>query len=333
MSSSTVQPPVKIDAVMDRPQGIDRSQVAVIIPTYRAAHHWADLTTSLAHQGIPPKQILIVDSESKDSTVELANAAGFLLLRIAKCDFNHGATRQLAARHLPWARVVIYLTQDALPLPGAIDILLQAFDDPAVGAAYGRQLPRIGAGILEAHARSFNYPAHSSVRTFESRHQDGFRAAFFSNSFGAYRIEALDQAGGFPCDAILAEDSVAVGRILTFGWKVAYVAEAQAYHSHSFTLEHEFRRYFDIGVCHAREHWLLERFGDTRSEGLRFVLSEMRTVIPRHMHLIPMSLLRSAAKLIGYKLGRHESAIGKRWCKRLSYHTSYWDSAANVRHT
>ncbi len=198
---------------------MDRSQVAVIIPTWRAAAHWKDLTAALAQQNIPKAQVLIVDSSSDDGTASLAEAAGYRLLRIAKSEFNHGGTRQFAARLLPWAKILIYLTQDALPKPGAIDSLLRAFDDPTVGGAYGRQLPRQGAGILEAHARAFNYPAHSSVQSYESRYRLGLRTAFFSNSFGAYRAEALEQAGGFPADVPMAEDTIVAARMLMHGWE------------------------------------------------------------------------------------------------------------------
>lgn len=330
MSSTALHPPAQDNKDRkDDKDFMDRSQVAVIIPTYRAAGHWKNLTAALAQQDLPSNQVLIVDSGSDDGTDTLAEAAGFRLLRIPQSEFNHGGTRQLAALQVPWAKIVIYLTQDALPKPGALNTLLRAFDDPTIGAAFGRQLPRHGAGIIEAHARAFNYPAQSSVRTLDSRREFGFRTTFFSNSFGAYRREALDQAGGFPSDTILSEDSVVAGRLLILGWKTAYVADAEVNHSHGFTIAQEFRRYFDIGVCHARERWLREWFGNPGGAGVKFVLSQMRTLVPRHMHLMPSALVRTAAKLAGYKLGLAEAKLGKTWCRRLSYHTGYWDSPAN----
>ena len=55
------------------------------------------------------------------------------------------------------------------------------------------------------------------------------------------------------------------------GWRTAYVAEAQVYHSHPFTVVQEFRRYFDTGVYHRQEMWLRESFGSPVGEGKRFV--------------------------------------------------------------
>jgi rhamnosyltransferase len=311
---------------------VDRSQVAVIIPTYNAGKHWTSLSDGLRMQGLPASQILIVDSSSEDGTRELAEVEGYQVFRIDRCDFNHGGTRKLALELVPWASVVVYLTQDAvLATPDAVDLLLSAFDDRQVAAAYGRQLPRPGAGPIEAHARLFNYPPQSSVRDLESRHTLGIKAAFLSNSFSAYRVSELLEVGGFPSEVIMAEDAIVAGRLLLAGWKTAYVAEAQVYHSHPFTVAQEFQRYFDTGVYHREEGWLTERFGDPGGEGKRFVMSELAYLTPRHVQLFPYALIRTVFKIIGYQLGLHKAALGTGLSKRLSYHKGYWDNLTTLQ--
>jgi rhamnosyltransferase len=313
-------------------QLIDRSQVAVVIPTCNARKDWDALNTGLRLQGLPPRQVLIVDSSSDDGTRELAAAEGYQVIRIDRRDFNHGGTRQLALDLVPWANIVVYLTQDAvLATPDSIDLLLSAFEDSRVAAAYGRQLPRPVAGPIEAHARLFNYPPLSEVRNFESRHTLGIKAAFLSNSFAGYRIDALMEVGGFPHDVIMAEDAIVAGRLLRAGWKTAYIAEAQAYHSHAFTLAQEFQRYFDTGVYHRQVEWLREEFGEPGGEGMRFVMSELAYLIPRHLHLVPYALLRTASKAMGYHLGLRKSALSSAFSKKLSYHKSYWDNLTTLQ--
>jgi rhamnosyltransferase len=307
-------------------RAVDRAHAAIVIPTCNARSHWALLCMGLRLQGIPPSQVLIVDSSSDDGTRELAVAEGYEVVRIDRRDFNHGGTRQAALEWVPWARIVVYLTQDAvLATPDSLDRLMSAFEDEDVAAAYGRQLPRLGAGPIESHARLFNYPPQSDVRDFESRHTLGIKATFLSNSFSAYRVDALREVGGFPSDVIMAEDALVTGKLLLAGWKAAYVAEAQVYHSHAFTIAEEFRRYFDTGVYHRKELWLTERFGNPGGEGKRFVSSELAFLAPRHLHLVPYALLRNLAKVIGYQLGLREAKLGAEWSKRFSYHKSYWD--------
>jgi rhamnosyltransferase len=281
----------------------------------------------LAQQRFPSEQVVVIDSSSEDGTAELAAAEDYKVVRIDRREFNHGGTRQLALEYVPWAKFVVYLTQDAvLSRPDSIDLLLAAFEDTRVAAAYGRQLPRTVAGPIEAHARLFNYPELSEVRDLESRHKLGIRAAFLSNSFAAYRVSALAEVGGFPRNVILSEDAIVTAKFLLTGWKTAYVAEALVHHSHEFTIAQEFRRYFDIGVAHSRERWLRDLFGKPRGEGQRFVLSELKYLIRHNAALIPTAIVRNVAKGIGYKLGLREETLGTSWCRRLSYHRKFWDS-------
>jgi rhamnosyltransferase len=245
---------------------------------------------------------------------------------IARAEFNHGSTRQLAVELLSDVEVLVFLTQDAvLAEPWAIDELLRYFDDPKVAAAYGRQLPRPKSTAIEAHARIFNYPAESDVRTLASREQLGFKAIFISNSFAAYRRAALVAVGGFPRDVIFGEDTITAARLLLSGWKIAYVAEARVYHSHSYTLTQDFKRYFDIGVLHVRERWLLREFGRTSGEGTRFVRSELKYLWPQYWWLIPSALMRTMLKLVGYKLGKIENRLSLGWKRRLSMHYRFWN--------
>jgi rhamnosyltransferase len=309
---------------------VQRSEVAVIVPTCNAGKSWASLARGLNLQGLNAGQVLIVDSRSEDGTADLARAEGYQVLEIEQNDFNHGGTRQRAVEFVPWASVVVYLTQDAiLATPDAVDLLLNAFEDEQVAAAYGRQLPRPGAGPIEAHARLFNYPAESGTRDFESRMTIGIKATFLSNSFAAYRVSCLQVIGGFPSDVIMAEDAIVAGKLLLAGWKTAYVAEAQVYHSHGFSVAQEFRRYFDTGVYHRQARWLREQFGNAGGEGGKFVRSELSYLARRKPALLPMAILRTFSKALGYNLGLHGSWIGKGWSRRLSYHKSFWDEVAS----
>jgi rhamnosyltransferase len=183
----------------------------------------------------------------------------------------------------------------------------------------------LGAGPMEAHARYFNYSSQSSLRDLDDRKRFGFKTIFISNSFAAYRREALMAVGGFPRDVIFGEDTITAARLLLSGWKIAYVAEAKVYHSHSYTWIQDFKRYFDIGVLHVRESWLLSEFGGTGGEGSRFVRSELNYLWPRYWWLIPSASIRTALKLTGYRLGRIERRLSLRLKRRLSMHHRFWD--------
>src|SRR6476660_2310657 len=116
-----------------------KPQVALIIPTHNAARHWIALCEGIRKQSEYPDQVIVVDSSSTDGTSAAARYAGFEVVEIDGRDFDHGGTRQLAAEHASKADILIYLTQDAVPSkPDAFRNLIAAFEDPAIGAAYGR---------------------------------------------------------------------------------------------------------------------------------------------------------------------------------------------------
>lgn len=298
----------------------------VLVPTLNAGSHWSAWLGALCAQTLSPEEVLVIDSGSSDQTVTMATKAGHTIINVARCTFNHGGTRRRGADHFGRSvDVLVCLTQDAeLATPDAIANLLKAFEDPAVGAAYGRQLPAHDALPLATHARLFNYPAVSHTVYPGDQQTLGFKACFLSNSFAAYRVSDLSLVGGFPDNVILGEDTSVAARLLLAGKAIRYQADACVYHSHNYTPLEEFRRYFDTGVFHAREHWLLDTFGSAGGEGLRFVTSELRYLMGRAPWLIPSALLRTACKLTGYRLGRGEASLPIRLKRRLSMFRAYW---------
>jgi rhamnosyltransferase len=218
------------------------------------------------------------------------------------------------------------LTQDAMLFDRVgLSALVAPFYDKTVGASFGRHLPRVGADPIEAHARLFNYPVHSRVVGAEDIPELGIKAAAISNSFAAYRMTALDGVGGFPTDVILCEDVYVAAKMLMSGWKIAYCGNAVVRHSHDYSWWQEFKRYFDIGVFHSRERWILERFGKPQGEGARFVKSEIKYVWQTAPRLIVPIVFRTASKILGYHLGRVEGVLPVELKRRFSMHSAYWE--------
>lgn len=299
-------------------------QIACVIPSYNDKNSLCRLLDSLSRQ-TAHFDLFIVDSSSTDGTLEFARERIFSVEVISSSEFNHGGTRQLMVDRHPGYKIYVFLTQDAcLADAEAIQRLVEPFSDPKVGAVCGRQLPHEGAGLLAQHARIFNYPEGIQVKSMDDVPALGIKTAFMSNSFAAYRAEALKEVGGFPSHVILSEDMYVAAKMLLAGWKVAYAGDALCRHSHDYSLAQEFKRYFDIGVFHAREPWIRAAFGGAGGEGMRYVRSELRFLGLHRLHLWPGALLRNALKLLGYKLGQQESRLPLAWKRKLSMHWRYW---------
>ena len=77
---------------------------------------------------------------------------------IPSAAFDHGGTRTKAVK-IASGDVIVFLTQDALPCDNdTLETILKMFDDPSVGAAYGRQIPYEESSLFGKHLRYFNYP-------------------------------------------------------------------------------------------------------------------------------------------------------------------------------
>lgn len=299
--------------------------LALCIPTLNAGPRWREAVDAIKRQTLPC-HVLVIDSGSQDGTEDRAEAAGFEVVRITTAEFDHGGTRQWAAEHLSGHKLIVFMTQDAvLSSHDALERLLEPFADLSIGAVFGRQLPHQEAGPIEEHARYFNYPPTSRTTSLDDAPTWGIKSAFLSNVFAAYRQSALSEAGGFSAHTILSEDMLVGARMLQQGWKIAYQADACVYHSHDYSLLEEFRRYFDIGVFHSREAWLIDQFGTPEGEGWRFILSELTFLARKAPERIPEALLRTAMKYTGYRLGRLERQLPMSLKRVLSMHKQYWE--------
>lgn len=293
-------------------------RVVLAIPVLNPGPLAARLADAIVAQTRRPDTILVLDSESTDGSVAELARIGARVHRVRRRDFDHGGTRNLALS-LADGDVYLYLTQDSRPADrDAFARLLAAFEDPRVGVAYGRQLAAPGATAFAAHARAFNYPPVSARRTAADVPRLGVKAAFCSNSFAAYRREALAGVGGFPEKLLVCEDTYATAKMLRAGWTVAYVAEAAAEHSHNYSYREELRRYFDIGAFHEMEPWYVEMLGGPSGEGMRFVRSELAFARAAGVRFaLARTVARNAVRWAGYRLGRLHRALPRRvvlWC-------------------
>jgi rhamnosyltransferase len=300
--------------------------VALIIPTRNAAPHLDRLLPALAAQSLQPDEVFVVDSASTDDTVARFRAYGARVEVIDPKQFNHGGTRRWASQQVS-AQALIYLTQDAIPADDQSFARLVAnlYSEADIGVAYGRQLPHPTAGLLGAQSRHFNYPAQGRTKRLHDAAELGIKTCFSSDSFSVYRRDALEAVGGFPQDVIGSEDAYVAAKMLLAGYAVRYAADAQVQHSHDYRLLEEFRRYFDIGVFYGRERWIRQAFGSAGGEGLRYVKAELQALWAAGAYWrVPEVFVRTALKLLGYRMGHHEARLPHSIKRHLSMYSNYW---------
>lgn len=289
-----------------------KMRISVIIPTLNAGGELTALMERLRAQTTAPDEIIVVDSQSTDDTVQRAKDAGATVIPIARKDFDHGGTRDMAIRKSS-GDVVIMMTQDAMPDgTDAMERLIAPLSDPRVAAVGGRQVPKADARAFERLVREHNYPAESRVWDASAIECMGVRAFMISDVFAAYRREAYLAVGGFDHPIMTNEDMLMVQRLLEAGYRIAYAGDACVRHSHNLTMKQQFRRNYIVGRTMQRYE---ERFCHVQEmgEGTKLAKAVLMQLIKEGHPLEAICFcLDCAARLLGNRLGRRdETKMGR----------------------
>ena len=218
----------------------------LVLTRNEAQNIGACLTAVYAQKHAGPFEVVLVDSGSTDSTVEVARQFPVRIEQISGSAFHHSRTRNFAAS-LAQGDVLVFLVADAIPVSEDwLQGLLNNFDDPGVGAVYGRQMPKPESSLERQDALDTIYGTQRIVKDPAHRNGMGYRFYHFSDVNAAIR-RSVWEAVRFPEELKVFEDLGIAKLILDGGWKIVYEPRAAVYHSHNHTTVGLFKRYFDIG--------------------------------------------------------------------------------------
>lgn len=310
--------------------GGEMNKVDVIIPVYKPTSKLPELLTELKKQTLPVNRILLVNTEESYFTA-FAEETDFWekypdvsVHHISKEEFDHGGTRAMAVEKLE-SPFFVMMTDDAVP---ANELLLEKLLSPVFAGeaqmSYARQLPARDSSILEQCAREFNYPDRSLVKSREDLQTMGIKAFFASNVCAAYDRKTYEELGGFVKHTIFNEDMIYARGLIDKGYKIAYTAEAQVYHSHHYSGKEQFKRYFDLGVSQAQYNNV---FGNiqSESEGMRLIkITSGQLLACGKPWLIVQLIWQSGCKYLGYRLGKRYKRLPLSIIRLCSMNREYW---------
>ena len=285
--------------------------VSIVILTKNAGPELRMLLEAVyAQQASLPAEVIAIDSGSTDGSVATLTEFPVTLKQISPESFHHARTRNWAAE-LAKGEIVVFLSQDAIPASKTwLQSLIFNFDDPRVGAVYGRHIPKAQSSIERRDALHSVYGSEKVVKDPALPNRMGYRFYHFSDANAAIR-RAVWQATRFPEEFTVFEDLGIAKRILDRGWKMVYEPQAAVFHSHHHTTVGLFKRYFDIG-------WTLRRLNvwhapGTRSslfrEGSKLISRKLRSFGKEGGQAQVSALGQVLAKSLGLFLGVHEAYL------------------------
>ena len=296
----------------------------IIIPTYKPGEEFKALLNGILTQTLKPDKIIIINTEEKFWKKEFEEIIPVNVIHISKSEFDHGATRRLGAK-ISEADVSVCMTQDARPKDDMLfSSLISAFSDDKTAISYARQETDDKAGEIERYTREFNYPGKDRVKTSEDIKNLGIKAWFCSDVCAAYRKSAYNMAGGFVKHTVFNEDMLMAAKVMDMGFKVVYKADARVIHYHEYSLWQQFSRNFDLGASHREYREVFEKVSSYK-EGGRLVKDTAKHLLKvGKFYLIPKLVLHSAAKLLGYKLGKKYDKLPKKLVLKFCMNKEYF---------
>lgn len=263
---------------------MDVSKISVIIMTLNAEKYIQNIIDMLKKQTIVPDEIIVVDSQSQDQTVDIAKKNNVKIILIDRKEFDHGGSRDLALRE-SIGDYVLFLTQDAeIGNEKYVENLISPFNDDKVAMVCGRQIAKKDATSYERLIREFNYPDKRMTKTKEDIKKLGIKAYYMSDVCSAYRRDIYLQIGGFEHPILTNEDMLIAAKALKNGYKTSYEPDAFVYHSHNFTLKQEFKRNALVGAF-LKQHE--NELGNTKvsSEGMALVKYVSKKLLNDRMYI------------------------------------------------
>ena len=274
-------------------------KVMICIPIYKPQSSFTDEIVPLLQRQTICLNLLVINSSQEEIKIKTCE-----MIHIDQHTFNHANTRNIALNYE--ADFYLFMTQDAMPCDERlVEKLLKAFDDPDVMVAYARQIPYVDADAIERFARGTNYPSVSKIKSKKDLAELSIKTFFCSDSCAMYRASYFKHVGGFKKDINTSEDMEFAARAIMDDRKVAYVAEAKVYHSHTFTCKDIWKRYQAIGKFFRENKWIQDaasQYVKVESTGIQQALAELKYLWAHSPRDIPRSVVCSLVKYAAIKL-------------------------------
>lgn len=202
--------------------------VSVVVVGHNEADALETCVRSLREQSHDELEIILVSDGSFDAMREVAarlvreGLATRMIATDLRAGKSAGVNLALAACR---GDIIVNVDCDCSYDRFAIEELLKAFDDPAVGGACGDIRPRNGDASLIARFQEIEYLLAISVGKLVGNAFD--QVTCLSGAFSGFRREALRQVGAF--DVGGGEDLDVTLRLRGRGWRVAFMPAALCY--------------------------------------------------------------------------------------------------------
>jgi len=229
-------------------------KISIIILTKNEEEFIEETLKSVYNQEIDCDfEVIVIDSDSRDRTLEIVKRYPVRLLRILSCDFGHGRTRNLGTS-IAQGDYIIFLNGDAAPknkkwLASLVDCLY----GNSIAGAYSRIYPRPNCNPLdERDILNDNYLFDGREKYIKCFSEYNKMSPEKKRKFIAFHTISCAIKRDLLLKNMFAnlefgEDLEWSKRMLEKGFKIIYESKSEVIHSHDIhaSFINTVRKYFD----------------------------------------------------------------------------------------
>jgi glycosyltransferase involved in cell wall biosynthesis len=274
-------------------------RVSIVIRTKNEGRYLAGVLEAIARQEHPCREVIVVDSGSTDSTIQIAEAFQARVITIKPQSFTYGYALNRGVK-ASRGEVVAFLSGHAVPCDESwLGHLVRPFSDERVAGCYGGQLPLPDCRPWERLNLERNFGAMPRVQSHDP---------FFSNANAAIRRD-LWRRIPFREDLPGGEDHAWAASAQAVGYQIVYEPQAAVRHSHDEGLRQLYRR-----MARERAGLLAAGLGDCYGSYslIRCLAGSLRAALSDNLALVragasPVELLASPLRRLAQGLGAYEA--------------------------
>jgi GT2 family glycosyltransferase len=219
-------------------QSTDDHAVTVVIVTYQSEQYIGGVLDALLDDADPPDQVIVIDNASTDATRAVV---GTYAVEFVALDDNLGFTGGChKGAELASHDTVVFLGHDTVPHAGWLAPLVDAVQDPDVGAAMATIEDADTPGTFNTSGGHLTYYGIAWVSDLgepipEDEH-GVVDVAFPSGAAMAIRKETWQEFGGFRQTLFMYHEDTDLGwRLRVAGARIVRVAESRVAHQYDFS--------------------------------------------------------------------------------------------------
>lgn len=208
-------------------------RVSVVIRCFNEEEHIGRLLSGIMQQTVSDVEIIVVDSGSTDATLAIATRYPVKVVTIRPEEFSFGRSLNLGCQTAT-AEFIAICSAHAYPVYNDwLEQLLVPFADPQIALAYGKQRGHEQTKYAEQQVFAHWFPNQSNW----------YQSHPFCNNANAAIRRSLWQQWPYNEELTGLEDLDWAHRMITQGYRLAYVAEAEVVHVHNETWRQIYNRY------------------------------------------------------------------------------------------